>query len=224
MAALGAQDGQANRRAYQSDLPHEGRSRSPQLIPARFLYPETFSSEPQSHPKKGTTEVSDDYNNQFDNLFEAELPLSRSDVRQEVGKALADIAQYSAQQTAGVQHALEEVASEIPDFTHRMPQMRRVVAEEKVLADAITQAEGNPALQTYLPGLYKIAYKLSKSQEASGSEPAQSERPESSRPTGLTEENIFAGTEASKRVNLSPINRKSLIASLEEKGILDVEF
>jgi hypothetical protein len=102
--------------------------------------------------------------------------------------------------------------------------MQAVLREEPVLADAITQAEANPNLQNYLAPLYKLAYRLSQGPAQSGSGPSQSERPESSRPSALTEETIFAGTEASKSVNLSPQNRKNLIVSLEEKGILDVEF
>ncbi len=168
--------------------------------------------------------MSDDYNDpNFDNLFQTEPTLSRADVRLEVQRTLADIAQYSAQTTAGVQHAVQEVVSQLPDFKERMPQMQAILREEKVLADAISQAESNPNLQSYLPPLYKLTYRLSKSPAQSGSE-SSSERHESSRPSGLTEETIFASTEASKSVNLSPRNRKSLIASLEEKGILDVEF
>jgi len=40
----------------------------------------------------------------------------------------------------------------------------------------------------------------------------------------LSEESIFAGTQASKEINLSRENRKKLISSLEERGVLDVEF
>jgi hypothetical protein len=58
----------------------------------------------------------DDYNNDFDGMFQTEPTLTRSDVRQEVQRTLADIAQYSAQTTAGVQHAVQEVVSQLPDF------------------------------------------------------------------------------------------------------------
>ncbi len=144
--------------------------------------------------------------------------------RQEVAKTLADISQFSSQAAAGVQHAIEEVATQLPDFKERMPQMRQVVAEEPVLANAISQAEANPSLQTYLPGLYKLTYRLSQSPSQPDSTPTQHEHPESARPRGFTEETIFQGTEASKRVSLSPKNRKNLIADLEAKGVLDLEF
>jgi len=165
----------------------------------------------------------DDYNNEFNNLFETEPQLTRADVRDEVTRSLSAIAQYSAQTTAGVQHAIEEVASKHADFKERMPQMQAVLREEPVLADAITAAENNPNLQNYLAPLYSLTYKLSQSPAQSGLESTSSQR-ESPRPSGLTEETIFAGTEASKSINLSPQNRKNLITSLESKGILDVEF
>src|SRR5215475_13561983 len=104
----------------------------------------------------------DDYNNDSDGLFQtAEPALTRNDVPQEVGKALADISQYAAQTSAGVTHAIEEVSSQLPDFKERMPQMQAVLQEEPVLADAIRQAENNPSLQTYLAPLYKLTYRVS---------------------------------------------------------------
>jgi hypothetical protein len=163
--------------------------------------------------------MSDDFYNYEDDTF-----LTRREVREEVTKTLSAIAQYSAQTTAGVQHAIEEVSNKHADFKERMPQMQAVLKEEPVLADAISQAESNPNLQNYLPPLYNLTYRLSKSPAQSGSESTPSERLESPRPSALTEETIFQGTEASKRISLSPENRKNLIASLEEKGILDVEF
>jgi hypothetical protein len=169
-------------------------------------------------------QMTDDYNNDFDGMFQTEPTLTRSDVRQEVQKTLADIAQYSAQTTAGVAHAIKEVSSEFPDFEARMPQMRTVCAEEPVLGDAISLAENNPAAQSYLRPLYKLAYRLTQAPAQRSEHSERHSQSESPRPSGLTEESIFAGTEASKSVSLSAQNRKSLIASLEEKGILDVEF
>jgi hypothetical protein len=167
----------------------------------------------------------DDYsNNDLDGLFQTEPALTRADIREEVTKTLSAIAQYSAQTTAGVQHAVEEVAAQLPDFKEHMPRMQAVLKEEQVLADAISQAESNPNLQNYLAPLYKLTYRLSQSPAQSGSDSQPNERQESTRPSALTEETIFAGTEASKRINLSPQNRKNLIASLEQRGILDVEF
>jgi len=166
----------------------------------------------------------EDYNNDFDDIFQTEPRLTRADVRAEVSRTLSDIAQYSAQTTAGVQHAIAEVSSKHSDFKERMPQMQALLKEEPVLANAISQAESNPNLQNYLAPLYSLTYKLSQSSAQSGSESTSGEPPESPRPSGLTEESIFAGTEASKSVNLSPQNRKNLIASLEEHGVLDVPF
>ena len=163
-------------------------------------------------------------NNDLDGIFQTEPALTRADVREEVTKTLSAIAQYSAQTTAGVEHAIAEVTAQIPNFKERMPQMQAVLKEEPVLADAISQAASNPNLQNYLPPLYKLAYRLSQSPAQSGTESTPSERLESTRPSALTEETIFAGTEASKSVNLSPQNRKNLIADLEAKGVLDVEF
>lgn len=141
-----------------------------------------------------------------------------------MAKTLADISQFSSQAAAGVQHAIEEVASKHADFKERMPQMQAVLKEEPVLKDAISQAESNPALQNYLAPLYNLAYRLSQSPNQPDSAPTQHERPESPRPSGLSEESIFAGTQASKEINLSRENRKKLISSLEERGVLDVEF
>ena len=163
------------------------------------------------------------YDQEFDDIFKpAEPTLSRADVRQEVAKTLADISLYQSQQAAGVQHALEETASQLPDFRQQMPQMRGVLAETPVLRDAISHAESNPALQTLLPDLYRIAYRLSKSQSQDGSE--QSGGPESPTPGGFSEEQIFMGTQSSKNIDLSAEKRQSLITELEKKGILDVGF
>jgi hypothetical protein len=182
-----------------------------------------YSAASNKRKEKKEIEMSDYSSEELNDLFQTEPALTRADVREEVTKTLSAIAQYSAQTTAGVAHAVEEVSAQLPDFKERMPRMQAVLKEEQVLADAISQAESNPNLQNYLPPLYKLAYRLSQSPAQSGSESTQSE-PESPRPSSLTEETIFAGTEASKRVNLSPQNRRNLIADLEARGILDVEF
>jgi len=165
----------------------------------------------------------DDYNSDFDNLLNAEPALTRADVRQEVGKALADIAQYSAQTQAGVQHAVEEVSTQLPDFRGRISAMQQVLRDEPVLRDAIQQAEANPSLQTYLTDLYRITYKLS-SQAPGQKDSAATERPESPRPSGFSDEVMYEGALASQRFNLSAENRKRLIQQLENAGVLDVEF
>ncbi len=162
-----------------------------------------------------------DYSSDFDADYVTRGE-AKTVARQEVAKTLADISQFSSQAAAGVQHAIEEVASKHADFKERIPQMQAVLKEEPVLADAISQAESNPNLQNYLDPLYKLAYRLSQSPSQPDSTPTQHE-PESARPSGLSEESIFAGTQASKQISLSPSNRKQLIASLEERGVLDVE-
>lgn len=102
--------------------------------------------------------MSGNYDENFDEIFRPTLSRDdvRTEVRSEVQRTLADIAQYSAQTTAGVQHAVQEVVSQLPDFKERMPRMQAVLKEEPVLADAISQAESNPNLQNYLAPLYKL--------------------------------------------------------------------
>jgi hypothetical protein len=111
---------------------------------------------------------------------------ARRELRSEVAKALADISQFSAQVEGGRAHAIEECANKYSDFRERMPQMQAVLAEEKVLRDAISQAENNPDLQSYLGGLYSLAYKLSKapSQPNAPTQRVESHRPS---PTHLTD-------------------------------------
>lgn len=167
-----------------------------------------------------------DYDYNDDNEF-----LTRGQARQELSQALADIAKYNTEAAAGVQRAIDEVAKELPDFRRFVsePQnvatLKSVLAEYPALASAIQTAEATPELQgKYLAQFYKMTYRLGQTQPPSYSRTEQTERPESPRPGNLSEENIYASTEASKRVNLSAENRKNLIAELEAKGILDVEF
>jgi len=169
--------------------------------------------------------TTDNDDSNFGNLFNAEPALSRQEVRAEVMKTLADVAQNSAQTTAGIEHAIEEAASQIPDFKERMPQMQAVLREEKVLGDAVAMAESNPHLQSYLTPLYKLTYRLTESQgHPSQKDSAPTERPQSPRLSGLDDEAMYAGALASQRVNLSAENRKQLIQQLENAGVLDVEF
>jgi hypothetical protein len=176
--------------------------------------------------------VSDDYSSSdYDYVTRGE---ARQEARREFAQALADAAKVSGEATAGRQRAIEEVSKEIPGFKEfvnspqQMATLQTVLKENPVLGDAIAWAETTPSLQDRLPGLYKITFRLGQAQQTQQPSHSQTEqfgaRPESPRPSGFTEESIYSATEASKRVTLSPENRKRLISDLEERGVLDVEF
>jgi hypothetical protein len=171
-----------------------------------------------------------DYQNDFDNLFPAEpAALSRADVRQEVSQVLQDISEFSTKAAAGRQRALEQVSKQYPDFQRLAgspDEVRRLFEQEPLLAQAVVSAENNPNLADTLPQLYSISYKVWKAGGAGRPVYASRTSEESpvETPRLMNEETIFESTEASKRVDLSPENRKSLIDQLEERGILDVAF
>jgi hypothetical protein len=170
--------------------------------------------------------MSDDYNSSFDSLFSGDgddAYLTRRQAREEVTKALSDIAKFSSQAQAGVRHGLEEVSRHFPDFEQRRPEMQVVLEGEPLLRQAITSAENNPDLADTLPALYGITYKLSQVPQDSG-KPNSEARVETPRPSDLTDELVYLATQQSKSVDLSKANRQHLIESLEAKGVLDVEF
>jgi hypothetical protein len=160
----------------------------------------------------------------FDSLFQTET-LSRSDVRQEIGKVLTDINVFASQAQAGVQNAIREITAVHPDFTEKRSRLQATLDELPLLKEAVGAAEANPQLSSTLPGLYEILWRASQtgpdSTTTATSEPSKLE---TGRPSDLNEDAMYQGALASQRVSLSPENRKSIISNLEQRGVLDVGF
>ena len=171
----------------------------------------------------------DDYNDDnFDNLLEAEPRLTRADVRDEVSKVLQNINTFSAQAAAGVSNAIREVSAKHPDFEQQRPRMLALLEQIPLLRDAVSSAESNPQLSPALSQMYEVTYLASKASTASTAA-ASSEPPKSGvsemRPSDLSDEGTqYQAALASQRVDLSPANRKVIIAELERKGVGDIEF
>jgi hypothetical protein len=172
--------------------------------------------------------MSNDYSDEdvqdFDSMFDGSVSRSEAKklVREEFQKILTDVNTFSAQAQAGVSNAIHEVTAKHPDFEAQRPRMLATLQEVPLLRDAIGAAESNPSLASTLPSLYEITYRASQAptdSTAAASEP----RPES--PSDLSDEGVqYQAALASQRVDLSPANRKVLIAKLEAKGIGDIEF
>jgi hypothetical protein len=168
--------------------------------------------------------MSDDYRNDFDNLFQTEPTLTRSDVRQEVQKTLADINIFASQAQAGVDNAIREITAAHPDFREKRSQLQATLDELPLLKDAVGAAEANPQLSGTLPGLYEILWRASQTGGSTGAATSEPSKLETGRPSDFNEDAMYAAALASQRVSLSPENRKSIISSLEQRGVLDVEF
>ncbi len=168
----------------------------------------------------------DDYNNDFDGLFDNSGSVSRSEakklVREEFQKILTDVNTFSAQAQAGVSTAIREISDRHPDFEQQRPQMLATLGELPLLRDAIGAAEANPQLSPTLPQMYEILYRAS---ATAGSTAAASEPWKPGSQDDLSDENTqYQAALASQRVDLSPGNRKALIAELERKGVGNIEF
>lgn len=177
--------------------------------------------------------ANNDYNvgEDFDSIFEDSGSVSRSEakklVREEFQKVLADVNTFSAQAQAGQQAAIREVTVAHPDFEGRRSRMLAVLQEIPLLRDAVASAESNPQLSNALPQIYEAVYKASfapaDNTAAPASEPNRGNR--SASDTDLSDEGTqYQAALASQRVDLSPANRKVLIAELERKGVGDIEF
>lgn len=171
----------------------------------------------------------------FDDLFEASDSISRGEAKRlvadEVSKTLRDIYTFNAQAQAGQQAAIREVAAAHPDFEQRRPQMMAVLQEIPLLRDALNSAESNPQLSGALPQMYETLYRASHG-PATGADADKTATAasEPSKVTGgpsndLSSEGVqYSAALASQKVDLSPANRKTIIAALEAKGVGDVEF
>jgi hypothetical protein len=169
----------------------------------------------------------DDYNDgDFDHLFRAEQPtLTRGDVRQEVQKTLSDINIFVSQAQAGVDNAIREITAAHPDFRENRSRLQATLEELPLLKDAVGAAEANPQLSGTLPALYEILWRASQTgSESNATATSESSKLETGRPSDFNEDVMYAAALASQRVSLSPENRKSIISSLEQRGVLDVEF
>jgi len=170
----------------------------------------------------------DDYNNDFDGLFDNSGSVSRSEakrlVREEFQKILTDVNTFSAQAQAGVTNAMHEISDRHPDFEQRRPQMLATLGELPLMRDAIGAADANPQLAPTLPGMYEILYRASQA-PAGSTAASEASKLETQRPSDLSDEGTqYQAALASQRVDLSPGNRKALIASLEAKGVGNIEF
>ena len=173
----------------------------------------------------------DDYNNDFDSLFDDGDSVSRSEakklVREEFQKVLADVNTFSAQAQAGQQAAIREVIVAHPDFEQRRSRMLAVLQEIPLLRDAVASAESNPQLSNALPQIYEAVYKASFAPADNTAAPASEQNlgNQGASETDLSDEGTqYQAALASQRVDLSPSNRKVLIAELERKGVGDIEF
>jgi hypothetical protein len=173
----------------------------------------------------------DDYTtSDFDSIFEDSGYVSRSEAkklaRDEVQKTLSDINTFGAQAQAGVQNAIREITARHPDFEQQRSRMLATLDEVPLLKDAIGAAEANPQLAPTLPAMYEILWRASQAPAGSNttaisatSEPSKLESQDLS-----DESTQYRAALASQRVDLSPENRKVLIAELEKRGVGDIEF
>ena len=145
---------------------------------------------------------------------------ARRQLRSEVASALQDISVFSAQAQAGIDSAIRELKAKHPDFEERREAMNSVLQQIPVLKDAIRAAETNPSLANTLPQMYELTYLAAQGAPASASKP----KLESQSSDLASEDTQYQAALASQKVDLSPERRKSLIASLEQSGVLDVEF
>ena len=172
----------------------------------------------------------DDYNNDFDGLFDDGGFVSRTEAKQlardAVQKTLRDIATFNAQAQAGQQAAVREVTVAHPDFEQRRSRMLAVLQEIPLLRDAVASAESNPQLSSALPQMYEVVYRASQAPAGSNatastaSEPSKLETQDDLSDEGTQ----YRAALASQRVDLSPENRKALIAELEKRGVGDIAF
>lgn len=174
----------------------------------------------------------------FDDLFEQQDELiSRSEAKRlakdEVQKTLADINSFAFQAQAAVSNAIREATAVHPDFQERRSRMLATLEEIPLLKDAVSAAENNPQLAGTLPAIYEIVYRASQApaestataaSATSASEPKPKLETQTQRPSDLDEDAMYQGALASQRISLAPENRKRLIESLEEKGVLDIGF
>ena len=169
--------------------------------------------------------MSNDYNNEFNDLFETEPRLTRADVRSEVERTLRDVAAFNSQAVAGQQNAIREVSAKHPDFEERRSQMLAVLQQIPLLRDAVASAESNPQLAPTLPQIYEAVYKASFAPSDSTAASGPNLESQSASETDLSDESTqYRAALASQRVDLSPQNRKTLIAELEKRGVGDIEF
>ena len=168
----------------------------------------------------------DDSYNEFDDLLSDSGYVSRTEARkliaEGVSKTLRDIGTFGAQAQAGITNAIHELKAAHPDFEERRPQMLAVLEQIPLLRDAVASAESNPQLSPALPQIYEVVYRASRATEsnAGASEPSKLESQ-----SDLSDEGTqYRAALASQRVNLSPENRKALIAELEKRGVGDIEF
>lgn len=169
--------------------------------------------------------------NEFDDLFNDSAFVSRTEAkrlaREEVSKTLRDISTFTAQAQAGVTNAIREVKAAHPDFEERRNRMLGVLEQIPLLRDAVASAESNPQLSSALPQIYEAIYKASFAPADHTTAPASEPNLEgqSASETDLSDEGTqYQAALASSHVNLGPENRKQIIASLEEHGVLDVPF
>lgn len=171
-----------------------------------------------------------DYNSNedFDSMFDASVSRSEAKklVREEFQKILTDVNTFSAQAQAGVSNAIRELQAAHPDFEARRPRMLAVLEQIPLLRDAVGSAEGNPQLSSALPQIYEAVYKASFAPADNTAAPASEQKEnQTASETDLSSENVqYQAALASQRVDLSPENRKTLIAELERKGVGDIEF
>lgn len=161
----------------------------------------------------------------FDAIFNP--PLTRDDVRREVTKVLTDINTFGLQAQAGVNAAVQELRAKHPDFEAQRPRMLRTLEQIPLLKQAVASAESNPQLSGALPEMYETIYQASHgpagSTAAAPIEP--STEGQSASETDFSSEDVqHRAALASQRVDLSPGNRKALIAELEKRGVGDIEF
>lgn len=175
--------------------------------------------------------MSDYEQNEFDSLFDDSGFVSRSEAKQlatdTVQKTLRDISTLNAQAIAGQQAAIREVSALHPDFEQRRSQMLAVLQEIPLLRDAVASAETNPQLSQALPQIYEVVYRASQAPTQSNTATAStaSEPSKLESQDDLSDESTqYRAALASQRVDLSPQNRKALIAELEKRGVGDIEF
>lgn len=173
-----------------------------------------------------------DYNSNdgqdFDGLFNDSGFVSRSEAkklaREEFQKILTDVNTFSAQAQAGVSNAIREVTDRHPDWEQQRPRMLATLQEIPLLKDAISAAENNPQLAATLPAMYDILWRASQAPSGSNAT-ASAASQESGGPSDLSDEGTqYQAALASQRVDLSPGNRKALIAELEGRGVREIEF
>jgi len=129
----------------------------------------------------------------------------------------------------GKKAAVLAVSETIPGFDrlYGSEEWTEALKSRPKLAEAIESAESTLGLQDNLQDFYRVGFDVYLARQARQGQSPQRQpqrlRTENT-PSGLTEQEIFSGTEQSKRVDLSSKNRRALIEQLESSGVADVEF